>query len=269
MRKSVMQKSVVKKSDNDNKTNTCTSVIEYAKSLCKNTNKYIDSVTLLSSQYPACSNINIKLIPELSSKMTSTFIVIEGETKIYKNTKKDGKPDPYCLRIKPNAISPLLYQLLEHIYSNIRDGVRVPPNLANLQISDFTEKTFTGDSMYINKLNGAVVEYTSYCSKSITSAISNELEHLSTRDNQMAKIIVTPIVFYKNGTDVKVTFALKKLTIEREFSANVIDIDGSNGKVSMSETNEEDIVRGMGLMEVCDNDCNGNENDSETTLFNV
>ncbi|WAH71007.1 ssDNA-binding phosphoprotein [Eptesipox virus] len=270
MRKHVVQKpavsSVNKKTDNENKTNTCASVIEFTKSLCKSTNKYIDSVTLIASQYPTCSNINIKLTNDLSSRMTSTFIVVEGETKIYKK-KNDAKSDPFFVRIKPNAMSPLMYQMLEHIYSNIREGVRVPPNLANLQISEFVEKTFVGDYMYINKLGGAVVEYTSPGSKSITMSITDELEQLSKRDRQMARIIITPIVFYKNGLDVKVTFALKKLIIEREFSANVIDVDGSSGKVSMSESGEEDIVRGLGLMDTCDDVCD--EDNVETSLFNV
>ncbi|QHR82584.1 DNA binding phosphoprotein [Brazilian porcupinepox virus 1] len=247
----------------EKKINTCTGVVEYLKSISRSSEKYIDNVVLIQSQYPACSSIIINLVESLSSKMTSTYISIEGEGKFYKNKKTDVRlNDPYFLKIKPTAVSPLFYQLLENIYNNIRDGKRIPSSLQNINISDIEEKTLNKGSLYINKLGSAIVEYLSVNGKSTLQSISDELENLSKRDKQIVKIIVVPIIFYKSGNVVKVTFALKKLILDRNFSANVIDIDGTTERICMAENHEEDVSRGLGILEIADEECDDDGNES-------
>ncbi|ABQ43520.1 ssDNA-binding phosphoprotein [Tanapox virus] len=266
MRKSIPNK-MVKKDEESKDYNTCSSVIEYTKSLSKSTEKCIESVTLSSSQYPSCSTIIINLVNSLASKMTSTYIAIEGEAKIYKNKKCESKSDPYFLKVKPTAASPMLYQLLDNIYSNIRDNKKIPSSLCNLSVGNIEEKTFNKECIYINKMNGAIIEYTVQGGKSTVQSIADEMEKLSKRDRQIAKVIIVPIVFYRNGNSTKVTFALKKLIIERDFSANVININGKSERVSMAETSEEEIGKGLGIIEDVDDEATDDE--AESTLFNV
>ncbi|AAR07401.1 45L [Yaba monkey tumor virus] len=264
-----MRKSTPKtaKKDEENKDyNTCSGIVEYTKSLSKSTERCIESVTLTSSQYPSCSNIIINLVSSLASKMTSTYVAIEGEAKIYKNKKCESKLDPYFLKIKPTAASPMLYQLLENIYGNIRDNKKIPSCLCNLSVENIEEKTFNKECIYINKMSGAIIEYTVQGGRSTVQSIFDEMEKLSKRDRQMAKVIIVPIVFYRNGNLTKITFALKKLIIERDFSANVININGKTERVSMAETSEEEIGRGLGITEDIDDAI---DDDAESTLFNV
>ncbi|ABI99208.1 DNA-binding phosphoprotein [Deerpox virus W-848-83] len=272
MRKAVAQKPVKKETTNNEESNlnTCNGIIEFMKSISKSTEKCIENVMLSASQYPSCSSITINLVESLASKLTSTYISLEGESKIYKNKKSDCRSmDPYFLKIRLTAASPIMYQLLECIYGNIRDGKKIPASLSNISsIQDLEEKTLNKGSLYINKMNGALVEYKVPGGKSIVQSVTEELENLSKRDKQISKIIVAPIVFYRSGNSVKVTFALKKIIIARDFSATVIDIDGKSEKVSMAETCEEDIARGLGLVDIVNDECI-EEDETDSSLFNV
>ncbi|AAL69780.1 SPV041 putative DNA-binding phosphoprotein [Swinepox virus] len=275
MRKSGIQKQPVPKkdyvqTDNNKKQQitTCSEVVEYLKSLSKSNEKCIENVILTPSQYPSCSSITINLTDYLSSKMTSTYIALEGESKIYKNKKNESRSlDQYFLKIRLTAASPIMYQLLDCIYSNIRDNKHIPPSLSNISISDLEEKTLNKGCLFINKMGGAIIEYKIPGSKSITKSISEELENLTKRDKQISKIIVIPIVCYRNANSIKVTFALKKFIIDKEFSTNVIDVDGKHEKMSMNETCEEDVARGLGIIDLED-ECI-EEDDVDTSLFNV
>ncbi|APG58258.1 protein I3 [BeAn 58058 virus] len=267
MRKSIVNKTSVNiKQDNKNdekKLNTCLGVVEHLKAISKSTEKCIENVMLIQSQYPTCSTIVINLVDALNNKMTSTYISIEGEGKFYKNKKIDIRSgDPYFLNIKPNAASPLLYQLLENIYINIRDNKRIPHSLQNINIDDIEEKTLNKGSIYINKLAGAVVEYININGKSTILSVNDELDNLTKRDKQIMKLIVVPIIFYKNGNTAKVTFGLKKLIIDKNFSANIINVDGTTERVCMTD-NFEDDIRGLGIMEK-DDDA---EDDDTQSLF--
>ncbi|AAF14928.1 m40l [Myxoma virus] len=270
MRKAVVKHVVKKQQDGEEPAHaTCGGTVEFLKTLSKSTEKCIDSVTLLPSQYPACSLINIKLVESLASRMTSTYILLEGEAKIYKNKKSDCRGDnAYFLMIKPTAASPMMYQLLECVYGNIRDGKRVPPSLCGINVAELEEKTLNKGCIFVNKLSGAVVEYKINGGKSKVRLIDEELESLAKRDKQISKTILVPIVFYRNSSTSKITFALKKLIIERDFSANVVDVDGKNEKISMVESTEEDLSRGLGVMEL--DDCIVEEEEEvESSLFNV
>ncbi|AGY97327.1 CPXV082 protein [Cowpox virus] len=246
---------------------TCAGVIEYAKSISKSNAKCIEYVTLNASQYANCSSISIKLTDSLSSQMTSTFIMLEGETKLYKNKSKQDRSDGYFLKIKVTAASPMLYQLLEAVYGNIKHKERIPNSLHSLSVETITEKTFKDESIFINKLNGAMVEYVSTGESSILRSIEGELEALSKRERQLAKAIITPVVFYRSGTETKITFALKKLIIDREVVANVIGLSGDSERVSMTENVEEDLARNLGLVDIDDE--YDEDSDKEKPIFNV
>nr|WGO62674.1 ssDNA-binding phosphoprotein [Wadden Sea poxvirus] len=269
MRKSIQNRNVKKIIDNDSlPKNTCDEVIEYTKSISKSKEQCIESVTLTASQYPSCSSITIKLVDKLSTKLTSTFIVVEGEAKMFKNKKcENSKQDPYFLKVKLIAASPILYQLLESIYYNIRNCVRIPPSLNNISVDDLIEKTLNDGCLFINKMHGAIVEYTIPSGKPIVQLITNDIEQLCKRDKQMAKLVITPIVFYRNGNDVKVTFALKKAIIERDFSANVISITGNCERMYITDNIEDDVVKGLGILDA--NEEHDDDNESESSLFNV
>ncbi|AOP31761.1 ssdna-binding phosphoprotein [Volepox virus] len=246
---------------------TCMGVIEYAKSISKSNAKCIEYVTLNSSQYANCSSISIKLTDSLASQMTSTFIMMEGETKLYKNKSKQDRGDAYFLKIKVTAASPMLYQLLEAVYGNIKRKERIPHSLQSLSVETIIERTFKDESIFINKLNGAMVEYISAGEPSILKSIEGELESLSKRERQLAKVIITPIVFYRSGTETKITFALKKLIIDREVVANVIGLSGDSERVSMTEHVEEDFARNLGLVDI-DDEYDEDDN-KEKPIFNV
>ncbi|AAK85006.1 putative DNA-binding phosphoprotein [Lumpy skin disease virus] len=276
MRKSIQKSVVVKKEtpgmstqSDEKKYSKCHEVIEYLKTLSKSKEKCVESVILSQSQYPSCSSIMINLTEALSSKMTSTYIAVEGEAKIYKNKKDVKLGEQYFLKIKLSATSPILYQLLENIYTNIKEGKKVPPSLVNISINDLDEKTLNKGCLYINKMNGAIIEYKVPGNRSIVQSMIEELESLSKRDKQMAKAIIVPIVLYKNSETIKVTFALKKLIMERDFSANIVDVDGKSEKFSMAEVSEEDSVRGLGVIELEDECLEEDDNNPTSTLFNV
>ncbi len=229
-------------------------------------------MTLIPSQYPSCFNINVTLTDELSSRLTSSLIVIEGEAKLFKNKnktdvygKRDG--DAYFFKIRPVATSPMFYQLMECIYSNIRDKVRIPQSLQNLNVENLEEKTLKDNCIYINKMSSAVVEYTSLGEASVTYSLSKEMDRLSSRDKQMVKAIISPVVFYRSGNESKITFSLRKITMEKEFKANVIDINGKAERVLMSESNEEDVGRGLGIVETETEDEEIEQ--EQETLFNI
>ncbi|AST09465.1 ssDNA-binding phosphoprotein [NY_014 poxvirus] len=246
---------------------TCASVIEFAKSISKSDIKCINYVVLNPSQYPSCSTISINLVDSLSDKMTSSYIMIEGESKIYK-TK--GKDDDYFLKVKVTASSPMLYQLLEAIYTNIRDKERIPNSLNNLSVDNITEKTFKDGCIYINRIEGAVVEYVSNTSQIIVKSIDRvELESLSKREKQLARLVITPIVFYRAGSETKVTFALKKIIMERDIVAKVITISGDCERVSMTENTDEDIVRNLGIMNTEEEEDEEEDDDGKDPLFKL
>lgn len=73
----------------------------------------------------------------------------------------------------------MLYQLLEAVYGNIKHKERIPNSLHSLSVETITEKTFKDESIFINKLNGAMVEYVSAGESSILRSIEGELESLS------------------------------------------------------------------------------------------
>ncbi|ANS71134.1 ssdna-binding phosphoprotein [Pteropox virus] len=256
---------------NEKRDMTPADVVCFAKSISKSTTKCIDYVTLTQSQYPSCSNINITLTEELSAKLTSPLIMIEGDGKIYKNKSNDNFRQQNCgffLRIRPKSASPLLYQLLEHIYTNIDQNVRIPPSLSTLQVTNIVEKTIKEDFIYVNKLSGAIVEYTSSssCERSRQKCILDELESLALRDPQIIKVLLVPLVVYRTGNETKITFALKKIMVEKDCSITVLDINGESAKIKMSaedEEDEEDCVRKLCVVE----DVNVEEDDDDS--FNV
>ncbi|AWU47090.1 ssDNA-binding phosphoprotein [Sea otter poxvirus] len=221
-------------------------IISITRSLSKTTTKCISSVALTPTQYPNCFNINIALVDELATKLTSSLIMIEGEGKLYKNKSSDNFRQPnscgYFLRIKPKSSNPLLYQLLEHIYSNLDKNVRVPPSLSGLQVSTLVEKTIKDDYLYVNKIVGAILEYVSVGEKNRQRNLMDDIELLSLRDPQVMTVLLTPLVFYKSGSECKVTFALKKLTVTKECAINVLDLEGVETKIRMSTDDDDDNI---------------------------
>ncbi|QHG62605.1 DNA-binding phosphoprotein [Cetacean poxvirus 1] len=274
MRKSVSKKQTIQH-QNDNNNNdriTCQKAIEFLKLLSRTTQKCIEQVSLTPTQYPFSFNISIKLVSELINSFTSTLILIEGEAKLYKNkskamesfNKRETCNDAYFLKIKLLSASPMFYQLLECIYSNIRDNKRIPNSLSNLTIEDLEEKTLKDGYLFINRMTGAIIEYKSECEQSIIKPIDKEFGNLLIRDKQVATVILSPVVFYRNGTDTKVTFALRKFTISKECNIKVIGVSGESENVTMNDGNDEDVSKGLGL--ICDPD---DGEDASDALFNI
>ncbi|AUL80483.1 DNA-binding phosphoprotein [Vaccinia virus] len=80
----------------------------------------------------------------------------------------------------------MLYQLLETVYGNIKHKERITNSLHGLPVEPITEKTFKDESIFINKLNGAMVKYVSTGESSILRSVEDELESLSKRERQLA-----------------------------------------------------------------------------------
>nr|AIZ05278.1 DNA-binding phosphoprotein [Orf virus] len=241
----------------ENQAMSCADAINFAKSLSSSQTKAIDAVTLTPSQYPSCSNINVCLVESLASKLVSPLIVVKGEFKIYMSKKTDMQrqnDSGYFARFKPVSASPLLYQLLEKIYDNIKTGTRVPPSLRNFNTETAIDNTFRSGCLYLNRLTGALLEFTGDDdAQSQICPLMREIENLATRDAQMATLILAPVVFYRSGGEGKVTFAVKKITMPRECSLTVLGLEGEQTCVRMSETQptftEEQDVRGLGVVD--------------------
>ncbi|QGN68047.1 ssDNA-binding phosphoprotein [Equine molluscum contagiosum-like virus] len=259
---------------NENVRHTCSSVVEFARSLSPNKMRMIDRVTLVQSQYPSCANINIKLVEDLSSKLVSPLIALEGEAKVFKNKAKTIEAfnkqgtDAYFLRVRPSVMSPMMYQLLEHIYTNLRSGNGVPPNMSVVDVDTFEERTFKSGYIYINKLSGAMVEYTSADEPARVAPMLRELDALAAREAQMAKLVVAPVVLYRGSCEVKVTFALKRVSVEKTFHATVIDATGNQVRLIMSESADDDErLRELGLVESAEEE--DEEEAGPDPIFNV
>ncbi|AKU76653.1 DNA-binding phosphoprotein [Orf virus] len=257
----------------ENQAMSCADAINFAKSLSSSQTKAIDAVTLTPSQYPSCSNINVCLVESLASKLVSPLIVVKGEFKIYMSKKTDMQrqnDSGYFARFKPVSASPLLYQLLEKIYDNIKTGTRVPPSLRNFNTETAIDNTFKSGCMYLNRLTGALLEFTGDDdAQSQICPLMREIENLATRDAQMATLILAPVVFYRSGGEGKVTFAVKKITMPRECSLTVLGLEGEQTCVRMSETQptftEEQDVRGLGVVDPG----TGFEDDELEAPFNI
>ncbi|WZD65376.1 DNA binding phosphoprotein [Bovine papular stomatitis virus] len=242
----------------ENRAMKCIEAVEFARSLSTSHTKAIDSVTLTPSQYPSCSNINVTLVESLASRLVAPLIMLKGEFKIHASKKTDmqrqGPDSGFFVRIKPVSASQMLYQLLEGIYTNILEGTRVPHSLRSFNVESSTDATFKNGCIYINRMSGALVEFTNDDgTPPYICPIMREIEALATRDAQMATIILSPIVLYRSGSEAKVTFALKKVTMSRECTLTVLGLDGESTSVKMSETpavfNEEQEVRGLGVVD--------------------
>ncbi|WGD01204.1 DNA binding phosphoprotein [Orf virus] len=257
----------------ENQAMSCTDAINFAKSLSSSQTKVIEAVTLTPSQYPSCSNINVCLVESLASKLVSPLIVVKGEFKIYMSKKTDMQrqnDSGYFARFKPVSASPLLYQLLENIYSNIKTGTRVPPSLRNFNTETAIDNTFKSGCLYLNRLTGALLEFTSDDdAQPQICPLMREIDNLATRDAQMATLILAPVVFYRSGGEGKVTFAVKKITMPRECSLTVLGLEGEQTCVRMSETQttftEEQDVRGLGVVDPG----TGFEDDELEAPFNI
>ncbi|AIZ77283.1 putative DNA-binding phosphoprotein [Parapoxvirus red deer/HL953] len=262
----------------ENRPLSCTEAVEFAKSLAASQTKAVESVTLTPSQYPSCSNINVCLVDSLASRLVSPLIMVKGEFKIHANKKTDmqrnSSDSGFFARVKMVSASQMLGQMLEAIYQNIRAGTRIPQSLRSFNVENSTDNTFKNGCMYINRMNGALVEFTSDDgTPSHTCPLMREIESLSMRDAQMATLILAPVVFYRSGGEAKVTFALKKVTMTRECSLTVLGLDGESTVVGMSETpaafSDDQEVRGLGLV-----DCSGaaachDDGDDVDSPFNI
>ncbi|WZD65897.1 putative DNA binding phosphoprotein [Bovine papular stomatitis virus] len=236
----------------------CIEAVEFARSLSTSQTKAIESVTLTPSQYPSCSNISVTLVESLASRLVAPLVMLKGEFKIHASKKTDmqrqGPDSGFFARIKPVSASQMLYQLLEGIYTNILEGTRVPHSLRSFNVETSTDATFKSGCIYINRLSGALVEFThDDGAPSQICPIMREIEALASRDAQMATAILSPIVLYRAGCEAKVTFALKKVTMPRECTLTVLGLDGESTSVKMSETpaafGEEQEVRGLGVVD--------------------
>ncbi|ADC53802.1 DNA-binding phosphoprotein [Pseudocowpox virus] len=256
----------------ENQALSCADAVSFAKSLSSSQTKAIEAVTLTPSQYPSCSNINVSLVENLASRLVSPLIVLKGEFKIHQSKKTDMQrqnDSGYFARLKIVSASPLLYQLLESIYNNIKTGNRIPQSLRNFNTDNSIDNTFKAGCLYINRISGSLIEFTTDDdTPSRICPLMREIETLVSRDAQMATVIVSPVVFYRSGGEGKVTFALKKVTISRECSLTVLGLDGEQTSVRMSETpttfTEEQDVRGLGVV-----DPSGFEDDELEAPFNI
>ncbi|ASC55605.1 putative DNA-binding phosphoprotein-like protein [Seal parapoxvirus] len=242
----------------DNRALTCTEAVDFARSLATSHARAIESVTLTPSQYPSCSNINVTLVDSLASRLVAPLIMVKGEFKVHTSKKtemqRQSSDAGFFARVKLVSASQMLYQLLEAVYSNIREGVRVPPSLRTLNVDTSTDNTFKSGCIYLNRISGALVELTTDDGMPpLISPLMRDIESLTSRNAQMATLILSPVVLYRSGNESKITFALKKVTMTRECSLNVLGLDGESTSVTMSETpacfGEEQEVRGLGLVE--------------------
>lgn len=235
---------------------SCREAVELARSLAASSAKAVECVTLTPSQYPSCSNIVVTLVDALAAKLVAPLVMVKGDFKLYQNKKSDmqrqGNDSGFFVRIKPVCASQLLYQMMEAIYSNIKSGVRCPPSLRTFNVDTGVDNTFKSGYLYVNRISGALVEYTGEDGRSAVSSMAREMDSLVTRDAQMATVILSPVVFYRSGCEAKITFALKKVSLPRECSLTVLGLDGESTTVGMSETGavfgEEQEVRGLGVV---------------------
>nr|WQH57888.1 MAG: MC046L [Molluscum contagiosum virus] len=235
---------------------TPVSVVEFARSLSPSSAKLIEHVTLTQSQYPSCANIHITLVEALASKMVSPLIVVEGESKVFRNKAKAAEAfnkkgaDAFFLRVRPSIASPMLYQLLECVYTNLRGGTRAPASMCLSTLDTMEERTFKNGFLYINKLQAGIVEYTgSDCAPRVV-AMLRELETLAAREPQMAKVVLAPIVLYRGSGEYKVTFALKRISMESMVHATVVDASGEHVRLVMTESADDDErLAALGVMD--------------------
>ncbi|CCD83221.1 single-stranded DNA binding protein [Squirrelpox virus] len=254
----------------------CTSVVEHARSISKSNEKCVECVTLTQSQFPSCSNINVTLVPRLAQNLISPLIIVEGETKVFRNksgdafNKRGGGDEPsYFIRSRLTSASPMLYQLLEAVYSNIRARIRIPQTLANLDVDAMEERTLRDGFLYLNKMQSAMLELTEAAGPARVMPLQPCLEALTTRDVQMARLVLAPTVLYRSAGDLKISFTLKKLIMARECSVKVVGLDGENVDMVMSDTRDEDVGRGLGVIGATGDDAAGDEEGDEVALFNL
>uniref|UniRef100_A0AAU7E1F6 Protein OPG079 n=1 Tax=Rousettus bat poxvirus TaxID=3141933 RepID=A0AAU7E1F6_9POXV len=251
---------------------TCESIVSHCRALSKSSRKLLESVTLSPSPYSGCAGIHLTLVDALASKLVSPLIAMEGEAKIFKNKQKTadayGKSgyEMYFLRVRPHSASPLLYQLLEAIYTSIREGSNVPPNMHIPSLDAMEERTFKEGNIYINRIVGAVVEFTNEDAPSRIVPIVRELEALATREAQAAKLVVAPVIVYRNATEIKVTFALKRLTLPSVVRTVVVDTEGEEVTLVMNESADDDEkLGGLGLVDLEEDE----DSLHQESLFNV
>ncbi|ALA62437.1 DNA-binding phosphoprotein [Turkeypox virus] len=213
---------------------TCKQAVEYAKALCTKDIKIVKSVKLSPSHYKSCSNILVVLEPEFKDKLITPFITADGEAKIYQNRNDSyNKEDSYFLKFRPTLISPILNQIMEHIYTGL--NYLDPDN-------PIEEKTFKDGHLYINgnKMLGGVVEYMHGGRIVGRKPLSEDIEALSKKDPQLAKIVLVASVYYDNDTMCKISFSLKKLIMERICKTTLIDANGE--VISIVTSGDDDIV---------------------------
>ncbi|QRY18919.1 ORF-49 [Teiidae poxvirus 1] len=230
-------KGIQRRNANEESRYTCKQAIEYAKALCTNNTKMVHSVKLIPSQYKSCNTMNLVLEREYKAQSISPFILIEGDTKIYK-TKNDNysREECYFLKIRPTRISPLLYQAMEFIYCEL--NYLEPDN-------PIDEKTFRDGFIYINgnKMTSAVIEYTKSNGEVICrKPLSGELETLSRKDPQKATLILLASIFYDNSSMCKISFTLKKIIMEKVQRTTLVDAGGEIITTITSEEEEEETT---------------------------
>ncbi|ATI20989.1 ssDNA-binding phosphoprotein [Western grey kangaroopox virus] len=243
--------------------------IEYARAMCKSTETMVRSVTLVPSQFPGCMGINMILEPALKARMVSPLIMVEGEVKIYKS-KMDaynrGGGTSFFIKVRPKFASPMLYQLIENVYRCVAAMSRGPAALSPpVDIDTVEENTFKDGHIYINKYNLGLLEYTGGPDeRSVTIPIADEIENLSKKESQIARVILTPVTFYRTSGACKVTFAIKKMSMERVCKTVVVGPSGDLIEVVMTE--DEESGRRLGLL---DEDDELAQEQPQPTLFSV
>ncbi|AYP74213.1 DNA-binding phosphoprotein [Fowlpox virus] len=212
---------------------TCMQAIEHAKSLCTKDTKIVKSVKLSQTVYKKNSNISVILEPEYKNKLVTPLAIVEGEGKFY-HTKNDSfnKDEPYFLKIRPVAMNPILYQIMQCIYSDL-----------NYLDSDncMKEKTFKDYNLYINgsKIMSANIEYLKN-GKPIgkRTSVAEDIDELVKKDPQMVKAVLVVSRFYNDGVMCKIGFNLKTLIMEKICKTTIIDTDGK--VISIVTSGKED-----------------------------
>ncbi|QRI42829.1 DNA-binding phosphoprotein [Cheloniid poxvirus 1] len=215
---------------------TCIQALEHAKSLCTKDTKIVKSVKLSQTIYKTSSNISVILEPEYKNKLITPLVIVEGEGKVY-HSKNDNfnKDEPYFIKIRPIAMNPILYQIMQCIYTDL--NYLDPDN-------SIEEKTFKDYNLYINgsKIMSANIEYLKN-GKPIgkRTSVAEEINELVKKDPQMIKAVLVVSRFFNDGVMCKIGFNLKTLIMEKVCKTTIIDTDGKViSIVTSGETDTED-----------------------------
>ncbi|ARF02705.1 SWPV1-104 [Shearwaterpox virus] len=231
-------KLIQRKNTNDEESKfNCIQALEHAKSLSTKHNKIIKSVKLSQTQYKNSNNISVTLEPEYKSKLVTPFIILEGEGKIYHNKNDNyNRTEPYFLKIRPISMNPILYQIMECIYSDL--NYLDPENTIG-------EKTFKDCNIYINGNNimSAEVKYLENGKEVKNSeklTVAKEIKELIKKDIQLIKAVLVAYSFTDNGNNCKIGFRLKTLIMEKICKTTLIDTNGEVITIVTSCGDEDD-----------------------------